>query len=219
MARAGVFGIPGLRGMSSGGAALPPSPAVDFYWTAVGGGALGSGTVAATGAVGAYSAALAAMPSSGRYYFEITVTGTAISSYGFSTNVNGVYTANSALWDNADETSILVRYNTSGWWAEKKTVYGTPSENGAPPTYGASQVVSVAWNADTSNIWMAVGGLSWIGGGDPTAGTTPTLGWSTVSQLPLFAMGFNGAHTSTIILPGLHTQTAPTNFTPIGGAA
>lgn len=219
MARAGMIGMIGQRGIKgpSGGGL---SPAVNFYWTDAGRYTLASATeVTTNGNASNYSCTIAALPTTGKYYIEITVAGGSISSHGFTTATAGAFATDTAYWDNTTQSLLVRRFSTAGWWTDKPSTFGAFTENGAPPTYGSSQLIRIALDADNDKIWMQQDNGGWIGSGNPAAGTGATLDYSNITQALYFVMGHSFGNQATIVVTASHTYTAPSGFTAIGGAA
>lgn len=52
---------------------------------------------------------------------------------------------------------------------------GTVFPSGAGTGFGTGDVVCLAYSQDSGKLWIRVNGNAWIGGGDPVAGTSPTV--------------------------------------------
>jgi len=52
---------------------------------------------------------------------------------------------------------------------------GSLVPSGSGSSFGNADVVCLAYNQNTNNLWIRTNGNAWMGGGDPVAGSNPTL--------------------------------------------
>lgn len=216
MARAGVLGFPGLRGMRAGGGVATVPLVMDSGYQ------FGSITFSNSDATavgtragnydGAYSDAI---PDSGKYYMEFT---------------NGVEDGNGG-WGLTTRTTLVEAHPTEqvtnfvAWRSNNVT-------NGAAGTgFSALSFLGASWSGSTSRfglaidmdagkVWVRQDSATWVNSGDPEGGTgnvgTVPAG-STALKLYFLKFIMPGCGVA-ISSPADHVYTAPSGFTLMGGA-
>ncbi len=146
----------------------------------------------------------------GKYYGEVTLTGTAVAS-----GVIGV--AGPFLDLNTSPSASTNVHLIAGWQSANNGPYGVTS--GTALNFASGDTVSVAIDIDNNKIWVRLNGGAWAGGGDPAANTTP----SGISDLAfnggvkIAGMGFHASGNTDILT--LNLSTAPTYTVPSGFTA
>lgn len=154
-----------------------------------------------------------AMPSSGLFYWEVTPTTTMPNYVGFgliAETVNGSATAGvgaTGLWGVYPSSNLYTSLNGTG---QTNTGISTPA---------LGCTFAVAYDCSTGKIWFGyassgAGSITWIGGGNPATGSTPTGTISTSSQLFPFLSSNNGTSDKSAINFGQRpfAYTPPTGF-------
>jgi len=120
----------------------------------------------------------------------------------------------------ADATEILTNFAGSsnkscGLWPPAGQFYFNNAVINTTAT-GLSPRVQYAVDATSRKVWARVNGGSWIGGGDPVAGTTPTCTLSGTGSLYAYATPWqttNGVYIDLIPNPTGMSGSAPSGFT------
>lgn len=158
-----------------------------------------------------YQTALAALPTSsgGKYYWELT------------TNISNIYanvgvgnsTSNAQFYQDVVDPYYVQRSNSSSF----TTQTWTSSSGGSVNTYnGSSQRYGFAYDVDTRKLWVRQAGNAWIGGGNPTTGTTATVTLTGTSYLVGETYNTSG-ESFTITDKNSVVDAVPSGFTAIGG--
>jgi hypothetical protein len=115
--------------------------------------------------------------------------------------------------------SAAYQPNSTGSWsigAPDMTVYDNAG-NGSPianyTNIVNNDVLGIAVDRDAGKMWVRVNGGSWLGGGDPVAGTTPTLTFSTTKPLFWTCYGYNTSDISVMNFGATaYDDAAPTDY-------
>lgn len=216
MARAGVIGIPGQRGLKASGGVVP-SPSTALVMDSgyqLGSVTFASSDLSATGArTSAYDGAYSdPFPASGRYYIEFT---------------NGLIEDNNGGWGLTTKTTLDATHpsqqttNFVGWRSNgtERNAAGTGfSIVSAAYTSWTSRLWGLAVDMTNGRGWVRYGGATWFGG-DPEAGT----GWQFTfpagsSAIKLYFTKFSNIGTGIVITQReIQTWTAPAGFGTMGG--
>lgn len=158
-----------------------------------------------------YETAFAALPttSGGKYYWEITET---ITNPYANLGVGNQTTNNNFYTDNSGPRYVLrsedASFNLATWTGEVGSGLTKYENNNV--RFG------FAYDVDSRKLWVRQNGGSWIGGGDPAAGTTPSV--TTSGTTYLVGNTYNTSDQSfTITSKTAQTDTPPSGFTAIGG--
>lgn len=150
------------------------------------------------------------IPSSGMWYWELTPT-TTMPNY-VSVGVAERTTTGSAAFGVAN-TWGLYPAATIYTWA------GTSSTNTSVSTPALGCTFAVAYDAATGKLWLGyaasgAGSITWVGGGSPASGTSPTYTLSTTLELFPFVSSNNTASDKSAINFGQRpfTYTPPSGF-------
>lgn len=199
---------------SSASGSVTPSATVTFVWTKPPSNTsmtFSNDDRTATNGGSSYQTAFAALPtvSGGKYYWEVTET---ISNAYGNTGL-GTSTSNNQFYQDTAGNYYIQRSSDTSF-----TNQGSWSNNGLTSTSysGASVRFGYAYDVDTGKVWVRINGGSWIGGGNPASGTTPTV---TISGTVYLVGSTYDSNTEsfTITSKTAQTDTPPSGFTAIGG--
>lgn len=143
--------------------------------------------------------------STGKYYFEVVNNNSIVPGL-------MVGASNSALGLSTYPGSSLLSFGFHANASGSETYNNGVGANSGGSTVGAGSYARVAIDFDTGKIWLGPSG-SWEGGGDPSAGTTPT--YSFTANTPLFpALGLYKSNQSATlrVLSSEFGGTVPTGF-------
>jgi hypothetical protein len=103
-------------------------------------------------------------------------------------------------------------------WQNQGSTYGSAATPKTGISYAVGDVVGLAIDVPNKRAWVRVNGGAWAGGGDPAAGTTPTV-WSFSGSVYVAATVQN-ARSSIVVNSGAapFAYTAPSGFSAIGDA-
>lgn len=164
----------------------------------------------ATNSGSGYQTALVGLPTtSGKWYWEVTET----ISNNFGNTGLGTSTSNNQFYQDTSGNYFIQRSSESSF-----TNQGSWTSNGTTSTIYSSASVrfGYAYDTATNKVWIRVNNGSWIGGGDPAAGTTPTVTISGTVYLVGSTYDTN-TQSFTITSRTSQTDTPPSGFTAIGG--
>jgi hypothetical protein len=109
--------------------------------------------------------------------------------------------------------------NSTGSWsisAPDMNVYdnaGTGSSIANYTNIVNNDVLGIAVDRDAGKMWVRVNGGSWLGGGDPEAGTTPTVSFSTTKPLFWTCYGYDTSDISVMNFGATaYDDAAPTDY-------
>ena len=138
-------------------------------------------------------------PSSGKFYGEFTVSAT---SSGYPFVGIGAY----------NDAGISGNYNpdTGAFYAQGGYITGGVSVSSLT-SLSAGDIVGVAYDAATREVWFRINGNSWVNSGDPAAGTNPTC------TLPQNSSGYGWAVSTYQNKVSLNAGQRPFNTTPPTG--
>jgi hypothetical protein len=159
-----------------------------------------------------YQTAFADLPtnSGGKYYWEVTET----ISNNFGNIGVGTSTQNDIFYQDASGSWYVQRssntsFESSGWTGQAGSVntYNDSSRN-----YG------FAYDVDSRKLWVRQDGGSWVGGGNPASGTTPSV---TLSGTAYLVGNTYQTNTQSFTIKDKSSQTynPPSGFDAIGGDA
>lgn len=142
--------------------------------------------------------------SSGKWYDEVI-----LGSIGVYSCIFGVCTIGYSM-------GTYVGSSSGGWSLHAKGSGGNLRvfRQGSYQDYGSgvssSARVKMAVDIDNGKGWLAVVGASWIGGGDPAAGTSPTFTFTASTTLYVAGSVYSGNGTITRV--SSYTDTVPSGF-------
>ena len=138
--------------------------------------------------------------SSGKYYFEITITTSTSNSMTL-----GVGTSAVSLSDYAGQqaTSWGIYQNTGGYYNN-----GTLGSSGV--SFAPGDIISVAVDISAGKIWFAKNG-TWMSSGNPATGANPAMTGVTGTLMPLLS-NYNSCTNTTNFGATPYTYTPPTGF-------
>lgn len=148
---------------------------------------LSDGDLTATAAAGtAYSGVRATQyKSSGKWYWEITVT---------ATGMNSVEEI-AAVCDSSAVMTEPIGRDTHGWsWRGDNQYFYNNSTTACGVYYNSGDIVHVALDMDNGKIWFGKNG-AWNGSGDPAAGTNYAFTGITGNIYPVTSHYYSGACT------------------------
>ena len=128
-------------------------------------------TLARASSSGNYANVRSLLKITGKLYFSVATV------WGSSDGRNGGVGIADSTWVSSSNLTYIGEGNSVGLWgpgdgANNWRVYrnGSTLHNGSTPIGN----IEVAVDASTRNVWIRSSGGSWIGGGNPATGTTPT---------------------------------------------
>lgn len=147
--------------------------------------------------------------SSGKRYFEIKwaiITNTYTSTVRHDCGL----TLNATPATGGSDARGGLGYNRAG------AIFKANVQSTSGPALAQGDVVRFAFDLTNHNIWMAVNAGAWVGGGDPTTGTTPTIAttatgtWYPTCSYESAGVNFNAYNLAGIV--SRCTYTLPTGF-------
>lgn len=122
--------------------------------------------------------------STGKWYFEVTITN-------FSSAVGiGVGNTNAIISTNmGNDTNSVAMY---GGFAE--IIYNAANA-GSTPAYSTGAVIGVAFDATAQKIWWSING-TFVNSGNPTLGLLPNLSGMALPYMPAFTINSGGIVTA-----------------------
>lgn len=214
MARAGVIGIPGSRGFTSGSA--PLIPAKTFEYTNGDVTLSNNDSTATFNTVDSYDAVTSVvLATSGNFYFEFISDCSVVSSiYGgwaFHQQASAAGgTTDPSGWGGdhlgfrCNQTTMVA--SGTGYTATASlTAYG-----------GSSSRFGFAINLTTGNVWIRQDSATFVASGNPVAGTNAaaTIPAGT-NNLRIGSSDFRNSNFVTLVSPSLHSWAAPSGFTAV----
>lgn len=163
----------------------------------------GNNTAGKSGGSGSWRGVLGNGALSGKVYFEIAVTAfNDLYWLGIGTNAAAM---NASPATGGAGTACV--YSSDGYKGDgsSATSIGT--------TYGAGDVIGIAFDADAGKIWFAKNN-AWVASGNPAAGTSPVLSGISGSYMPIASMSGSAGSTSVTIADAANqTYSPPSGFT------
>ena len=149
---------------------------------------------------------------SGKYYFEVEATITTQSYFSV-----GLGNAAAALYQYVGNTADSWGYRATG------SVYTAGSATGVTTTAASGDVVMVAVDIDTGDIWFGLNG-TWFNSGDPVSGTNPIYSGVTGTTFYPFASVYGGVTKAHLFCSDATLLYKPSGFeawdyTPGGGGS
>ncbi len=139
---------------------------------------LSNGNLTATTAAGSYSPGRATnSQSTGKHYFECSLLTNA---NGFVGIANATYALTSGNYVGKDVNSWALQ--SRGVAADWSTVHNNAGSDTGITTL-STDIFNCALDSDAGKLWFGING-TWIGGGDPAAGTSPTYTGVTGAMFP-----------------------------------
>lgn len=136
---------------------------------------------------------------SGKWYFEVTIGSGAI--------VGAVGVGNAS----ASKTNYFF-VDANGWaYHTNGGKYTNNSGTGSYGTWGAAAVLMVAYDADADKLWLGKNG-TWIGSGNPGAGTNEAYSSVSGTIYPMLALQLNTNAGTLNAGASAFTYTPPTGF-------
>lgn len=149
--------------------------------------------------------------SSGKWYFEVTITnnGTFSGQVGVANNYN--------IYQSGGDNSVSSSGGVGVAWDGRGFLYYTGSSVAFTPTFTTNDVISCAFDADTGKTWFRKNGGSWYdssGGttGDPATGANPVYTYTAGTSVAPFANGVSPHTQNANFGQQPFTYTAPTDF-------
>jgi hypothetical protein len=152
--------------------------------------------------------------SSGKWYFEVTITnnGTYSGQVGVANNYN--------IYQSGGDNSVSSSGGVGAAWDGRGFLYYTGNSVAFTPTFTTNDVISCAFDADTGKTWFRKNVGSWYdssGGttGDPATGANPVYTYTAGTSVAPFANGVSPHTQDANFGQRPFAYTAPTGFYPL----
>jgi hypothetical protein len=144
-------------------------------------------------------------PKSGKWYFEASIVTAGQFSF-------GIEATNKDFWSSGSPGQTATGYALLSNGAGTRATRNNNTNTNTRSADTAGDVFQIAMDCDTGELWLGREN-TWYGGGDPSAGTTPTYTFDAALEYAIvLTSGTNGNGSIRYVQGPDWTYTAPTNF-------